>query len=126
MKSAVPTKGTKFTNMFGNHSPKEEEENQRPTSLAELCSNVTNIHPGYKNRGAMGQMPAYHHPSLFNHLFANYHQAFYPHMMMPQKPPGGCYGHPCCGGFHAAAMHQMMHDMHHSCCQQKKQKKVEQ
>ena len=71
-------------------------------------------------------MPAYPHPSLFNHLFANYHQAFYPHMMMPQKPPGGCYGHPCCGGFHAAAMHQMMHDMHHSCCQQKKQKKVEQ
>jgi hypothetical protein len=81
LKSAVPNKGTKFTNMFSNNSPKEEEpEAQRPTSLAELCSNVTNIHPGYKGRGGM-PMPSYPHPSLYNHLF-NYQHPYYP-MMMP-------------------------------------------
>jgi hypothetical protein len=47
LKSAVRIKGTKFTNMFGNHSPKEEEmhHHQIPTSLDQLCSNVTNIQP---------------------------------------------------------------------------------
>jgi hypothetical protein len=106
LKSAVHNKGNKFTNMFGNNSPKEDEqENPRPTSLAELCSNVTNIHPSYKNRhGGIIPMAPYPHPSLFNHLFANYHHPpFYPMMMPPQK--GGCYGHPCCSGSYAAAMH---------------------
>lgn len=104
LKSTIPNKGTKFTNMFGNNSPPKDDDDQaRPTSLSQLCSNVTNIHPSYRNRGMPMPHYGHPHPSFFNHLFAGYHQPFYPHMMLPQKQQPPCY-HPCCSGSYAAAM----------------------